>query len=198
MYSTVTTDHCTADFKAAKRVHLKCSHHHHDHRKDDNDVRWRMCSLTLLWWALCNIQVCQIITLYTLNLYNITCQSYFNKAGKKTNIHPTICSFFNDFLVVSEFTHLSINWIHPASSTHLSIYLRFKLVLIKLILKDAEATTERLAAWDHTSTSIFKHPSEASSIMPGGPPQNVPLSPQSNTSSFQPRDTGSKTQHPSL
>ena len=41
-----------------------------------------MCSLILLWLSFFNIYIYKITMLYSLNLYNVTCQSHFNKVGK--------------------------------------------------------------------------------------------------------------------
>lgn len=43
-----------------------------------------MCQLTLLWSPFHNIYIYQIITLYTLNLHNVLCQLYLNKAWEKS------------------------------------------------------------------------------------------------------------------
>ena len=56
---------------------LKSSYH-----KKNNYMWWWMCSLILLWLSFFNIYIYKIIMLYTLNLYNVTCQSHFNKAGR--------------------------------------------------------------------------------------------------------------------
>lgn len=46
----------------------------------------------LQWQSCCNIEMYQTNMLYTLNLYNVICQLYLNKAGEKEDICCWSCS----------------------------------------------------------------------------------------------------------
>ena len=63
--------------KVAKRVDIKWSHH---------KKKWKLCEgievLTNPTVVIILQYMYQIITLYTLNLHNVICQLYLNKAEK--------------------------------------------------------------------------------------------------------------------
>ena len=79
MYSMVNIVNTTAYLKYAKRVNLKSYHTHKIGNRDDGYT-------DLLVVIIQDVYVYPNIMMYTLNINNFISQSYFNKAGKNSQM----------------------------------------------------------------------------------------------------------------
>lgn len=77
MYSMVIIVNIIVYLEVTMKVGLKCSYNNY---KNGNHVRQ---GTNLLWWEFCNIQVYQIMTLHTINIYNAICQLHIYETEKK-------------------------------------------------------------------------------------------------------------------
>ena len=89
----VTIRYSIVYLKLTMRADLKCSHHVHVHTHTAH-TQWLLCEgmdllANLIMVIISQHIIYQIIT-YTLNLHNVICQLYLNKAGERKEISEWI------------------------------------------------------------------------------------------------------------